>query len=195
MGEHEVGVSGKRQAVFIDRDGTIIEFVDVLSEPSQVKLLPGAAEAIADLNRRGFLVIVLTNQPNIEKALLTQDDLKTIHDLLENMLAKSGAHLDAIYTCPHRYRPPADPVPQCECRKPGLKLIKDAQADFAIDMAGSWFVGDRLRDVETGRRAHLKTILVATGGPGKDDEFFPDAKPDYAVGDLSAAVRVILSSS
>jgi len=186
MGEHEVS-----PAVFIDRDGTIIEFVDVLSEASQVKLLPGAAEAIADLNRRGFLVIALTNQPNIEKGLLTQEGLKAIHDLLGKMLAESGAHLDAIYTCPHKYRPPTDPVSQCECRKPGQKLIKDAQADFAIDMERSWFVGDRLRDVETGRRAHLKTILVATGGPSKDDEFFSEAQPDYAVDDLLAAVRLI----
>src|ERR1700722_19213760 len=111
MGDHEI----KRPAVFIDRDGTIIEFVDVLSEPSQVTLLSGAAEAIADLNRRDFLVIALTNQPNIEKGLLTQDDLTAIHALLQKMLAESGAHLDAIYTCPHKYRPPTDPVPQCQC--------------------------------------------------------------------------------
>ena len=180
-----------KPAVFIDRDGTIVFFVDVLSEPSQVKLLPGAAEAIADLNRRGFLVIALTNQPNIEKGLLTQDGLKAIHDLLQKQLAESGARLDAIYTCPHKYRPPTDPMPQCECRKPGLKLLEDAQAEFPIDMAKSWFIGDRLRDVETGRRAHLKTILVPTGGSSKDDEFFSDTKPDYTADDLLAAVRLI----
>ncbi len=140
----------KKPAVFIDRDGTIIKFIDVLAEPSQVKLLPGVAEAIADLNRRSFLVIALTNQPNIEKGLLTQDGLTAIHNWLQKMLVESGAHLDAIYTCPHKYRPPTDPVPQCKCRKPGIKLIEDAQAEFPIDMANSWFVGDRLRDVQTG---------------------------------------------
>jgi histidinol-phosphate phosphatase family protein len=181
----------KKPAIFIDRDGTIIEFVDVLSEPSQVTLLPGAAEAIADLNRRGFLVIALTNQPNIEKGLLTQEDLTAIHDLLQKMLAESGAHLDAIYTCPHKYRLPTDPVTQCQCRKPGIKLIQDAQAEFSIDMASSWFVGDRLRDVQTGINAKLKTILVPTGGTSQDDEFFPDAKPDYRVADLLAAVKII----
>lgn len=186
----------KKPAVFIDRDGTIIEFVDVLSRQAQVTLLPGAAEAIADLNRRGFFVIGLTNQPNIEKGLLTETDLKAIHDFLQKMLAARGAHLDAIYTCPHKYRPPTDPVPQCECRKPGIKLLQDAQADFAatgspIDMAGSWFVGDRLRDVETGKWAHLKTILLMADGSSKDDEFFPDTKPDYAADDLAAAVHFI----
>jgi mannose-1-phosphate guanylyltransferase / phosphomannomutase len=191
MGEHEVINSQKRPAVFLDRDGTIIKFVDVLAEPSQVELLPGAAEAIADLNRRDFLVIGLTNQPNIEKGLLTEKDLKAIHDLLQKMLAVSGAHLDAIYTCPHKYRPPTDTVPQCTCRKPGIKLIQDAEKDFPIDMGRSWFVGDRLRDVQTGINAKLKTILVPTGGSSKDDEFFPDAKPDYKADDLLAAVQFI----
>jgi histidinol-phosphate phosphatase family protein len=198
MGKHEVkrtgaGASGvaKRPAVFIDRDGTIIEYVDVLSEPSQIKLLSGAAEAIAKLNQLNFLVIGLTNQPNIEKGLVTMEELEAVHARLREELAESGAHLDAIYTCPHRYRPPTDATGQCECRKPGIKLIREAQTDFAIDMEQSWFIGDRLRDVETGRRAHLKTIFVATGGPSKDDEFFSDAKPDYAVDDLLAAAQLI----
>jgi histidinol-phosphate phosphatase family protein len=177
----------KKPAVFIDRDGTLIEQVDVLTESSQLKLLPGAEEAIADLNRRGFLVFALTNQPVIEKGLLTLEGLKKIHDTLEEKFAVSGAHLDGIYTCPHKYRAEG----QCECRKPGLKLIKDAQADFDIDMEHSWFVGDRLRDVETGRRAHLPTILVTTGGESKDDDFFPDARPDHTVNTLSEAVAII----
>ncbi len=176
-----------RPAVFIDRDGTIIEQVEVLTEPSQVKLLPGAAEAIADLNRRGFLVFGLTNQPIIEKGLLTEAGLAKIHDALQKMLAASGAHLDAIYTCPHQYRAEG----QCRCRKPGLKLLEDAQAAFPIDMSKSWLVGDRLRDVETGGRAGVKTILVASSGPSNDDKFFPDAKPDYAAPDLLAAVKLV----
>lgn len=177
----------KTPAVFIDRDGTIIEQVEVLTEPSQLKLLPGVAEAIADLNRRGFLVVGLTNQPIMEEGLLSEVGLKTIHEALEKLLAERGAHLDAIYTCPHRYRAEG----QCRCRKPGPKLLEDAQVEFPIDMEKSWLVGDRLRDVETGRRAHLKTILVATGGESKDDDFFPDAKPDYVAEDLNAAVPLI----
>ncbi len=179
--------SEKRPAVFIDRDGTIIKQIDILTDPSQLELLSGAAEAIADLNRRGFIVIGLTNQPIIEKGSLTQEGLSNIHATLERKLRESGAHLDAIYTCPHAYRAEG----QCRCRKPGLKLIEDAQIDFSIDMQRSWLIGDRLRDVETGKRARLKTILVATGGQSKDDDFFPDAKPDYRVGDIRAAVRLI----
>lgn len=179
---------GKRPTVFIDRDGTIIKQVEILTEPSQLVLLPGVAGAIADLNRRGFLVIGLTNQPIIEKGLLSMEGLKTIHEVLQRMLSESGAHLDAIYTCPHRYHEEG----QCECRKPGLGLIKDAQAEFPmIDMQNSWLIGDRLRDVETGRRVGFKTIFVETGGPSKDDAFFPEAKPDYTAKDLGAAVQLI----
>ncbi len=175
------------RAVFIDRDGTIIEQIDVLTEPSQLKLLPGAAEAIAELNKRGFLVIGLTNQPIMEKGFLTQEGLKIIHETLQKKLAEAGAHLDSIYTCPHSYHAEG----QCKCRKPGLGLIEEAQAEFPIDMQNSWLIGDRLRDVETGRRAGLKTIFVKTGGPNKDDEFFPETKPDYVADDLAAAVEFI----
>jgi histidinol-phosphate phosphatase family protein len=177
----------KQPAVFIDRDGTINVQVEVLTEPSQIELLPGAGEAIADLNRRGFFVFGITNQPIMEKGLLTPEKLNAIHAVLQEKLAKFYAHLDAIYTCPHRFiegRP-------CRCRKPELGLIEDAQKEFSIDMEHSWLVGDRLRDIETGRRAKFATILVGTGGNSKDDTFFPDTKPDHSVSDLAAAVKLI----
>jgi D-glycero-D-manno-heptose 1,7-bisphosphate phosphatase len=177
----------KKQAVFVDRDGTIIEQVEALTDPVQLKLLPGAAEAIADLNRRGFLAFGLTNQPIIEKGLLTEAGLKVIHEVLQKLLAKYGAYLDAIYTCPHKYRAEG----QCRCRKPGLKLLEDAQAEFPIDTERSWLVGDRLRDIETGRRAGIKTVLVTSSGPSDDDKFFPDTKPDHTAPDLRAAVKFI----
>lgn len=185
-----------KPAVFLDRDGTIIEHFEILNNPAQVKLIPGAGEAIADLNRRGYIVIGITNQPAMEKGLITEQQLEAVHAGLARQLAVFGAHLDRIYTCPHKYRPPGDPVPQCACRKPGTKLIEDAEADFAragtpIDVAQSWLVGDRLRDIETGKRAHLRTILVMTGGASSDDEFFADAKPNILISDLVSAVKLI----
>ena len=180
--------NGKRPAVFIDRDGTIIQQVDALTNPSKIKILPGVIEAIADLKRCGFLVIGITNQPILEKGLLTEESLEEIHRLLQEELAQNGARLDAIYTCPHQYRAEG----QCQCRKPGIGLIEEAQAAFPIDMQKSWLIGDRLRDVETGRRAGLKTILVATGGLSNDDEFFPDAKPDHKADNFMAAVRLVI---
>ncbi len=180
--------NSKKVAIFIDRDGTIIEQVEILTEPSQVKLILGVGEAMANLNRRGFLVIGITNQPIMEKGLLTQEGLKTIHEELQKKLAESGACLNAIYTCPHSYHAEG----QCKCRKPGLGLIEDAQAEFPmIDMQNSWLIGDRLRDVETGKRAGLKTIFVTATGSSKDDDFFPDTKPDYVADNIADAVKFI----
>lgn len=175
--------------MFIDRDGVLIRQVDELVDPAQIELFPDAAAAIAALKAKGFLAIGITNQPIIEKGLLTMEGLRRINAVLQEKLSiRGGASLDAIYVCPHRYRAEG----QCECRKPGQKLLADAQNDFDIDMAGSWFVGDRLRDVETGRRAGIRTILVATGGESKDDEFFPETRPDYVVSALSEAVDRII---
>jgi D-glycero-D-manno-heptose 1,7-bisphosphate phosphatase len=176
-----------QSAFFIDRDGTLIEQVEVLNTPSQLTLLPGVGEALANLRERGFLLIGITNQPSVEKGLITEEQLVAVHEALQEKLAESGARLDAIYTCPHQYRAEG----QCACRKPGIGLIEQAQAAFPIDMEKSWLVGDRLRDVETGRRAGLKTILVSTGGVSKDDTFFPDAKPDHAIGNLSEILSFI----
>jgi len=177
----------KRPAVFLNRDGTLVAQVDDVVRFAQIKILDGVPEGIRLLNQLGFLVIGITNQPVIEKGLLSQEDLEKIHQALQEELAKNGAHLDAIYTCPHQYRTER----QCHCRKPDTGLIEEAQTVFAIDMEKSWFIGDRLRDVETGRRAGLKTILVATGGPSKDDEFFPNATPDYRAANLVAAAKII----
>lgn len=183
-----VGTEVVRPAIFVDRDGTLIELVEALTESAQLKLLPGVGEAIAELNRRGFLVLVVTNQPIVEKGLLTREGLAKIHEKLRTDLAYAGAQVDGIYACPHQYRAEG----QCTCRKPGVGLIEQAQKDFLIDMAKSWFVGDRLRDVETGKRAHLHTVQVATGGPSADDEFFLDTTPDYVAADLAAAVRLVV---
>lgn len=177
----------ERPAVFIDRDGTVIKQIDVLTDPSQLELLPGVGEAIADLNRRGFLVIAITNQPIIEKGLLTMASLDAIHSRLQEMLSIADAHIDGFFTCPHRYKSDQD----CECRKPNPGLIREAQKKFPIDIGHSWLVGDRLRDIETGNRIKLKTIFVKTGGESKDDEFFPNAKPDFIVDDLLAAAKLI----
>jgi len=178
-----------KPAVFIDRDGTMIRHIDVLTKPEQVELLPGAGKAIARLNKN-FWVIGITNQPIIEKGLLTIEGLNAIHRKLQELLARDGAHIDEFFTCPHRYHPEKD----CDCRKPNPGLINQARAQYPIDMDRSWFVGDRLRDVETGRRAHLRTIFVKTGGESSDDQFFPDAKADFVAHDLDAAVNGILVS-
>lgn len=179
------------RAAFLDRDGTINREVDNLRDVRQLRLLPGAAEAVKKLNREGFLVIVVTNQPVIARGWLTEQELERIHDVLLARLAKRGARIDAIYYCPHhpeanlqRYRV------RCRCRKPNIGLFKKASRDFKIALnKKSYMVGDHSRDILTGKRAGLTAILVKTGYKGKDGKYAAD--PDFEAKSLTDAVSYI----
>jgi D-glycero-D-manno-heptose 1,7-bisphosphate phosphatase len=148
-----------RRAVFLDRDGTIVDDPGFLHQPAHVKLLAGAAEGIRRLNAAGYLVVVVTNQSGIARGLYTVADYRAVEKRLGELLAKQGAHIDVSYFCPHH---PQAPEP-CACRKPRTKLFFDAQAALGIDFARSWWVGDRLSDVQPARTLGGKAILVATG--------------------------------
>jgi histidinol-phosphate phosphatase family protein len=182
---------GKRRAVFLDRDGTINREVDVLRRLKQLRLLPNVSRAIRDLNRFGYLVVVITNQPVVARGWITEKYLREIHGDLTRRLARSGAWIDAIYYCPHhpnanlkKYRM------ACSCRKPEIGMIKNAAKDLNIKLdRNSFFVGDSSRDMLAGKRAKLTTILVKTGYAGADGKY--DAKPDYVAKNLLAAVGII----
>jgi D-glycero-D-manno-heptose 1,7-bisphosphate phosphatase len=178
------------KAVFLDRDGTIIEDAGFVHEPGKVKLLPGAAQAIKQLNDHGFLVVVVTNQSGIARGLYTVADYTAVQRRLTELLAAHGAHLDGAYFCPHhpRFSGP------CECRKPGLKLFQDAAAALDIDLARSWWVGDRLSDVQPAGRLGGKAILVATG-EGNLHQGQARAMGVTVVADLGAAAAEIVRPS
>jgi histidinol-phosphate phosphatase family protein len=184
-----------RSAVFLDRDGTINREVHYLDRPERIELLDGVAPAIRRINRAGYLAIVITNQPAVARGDITADELARIHARLERMLAQGGAYLDAIYSCPHH--PDAGfpgEVPElkirCDCRKPGTGSIDAACRDLLVDRRASWLVGDTTTDMEAGRRAGVRTVLVRTGYAGQDGKY--PFQPDYVVTDLSAAVSWIL---
>lgn len=130
-------------AVFLDRDGTIIEDAHYLSSPAQVKLIDGAAEAIARINTLLVPVIVVTNQSGIAREIFSEDDLRRITARLDDLLREKGARLDGSYFCPHA------PEDACDCRKPGTELFRNAARDNPhIDLSRSLYIGDRLRDIE-----------------------------------------------
>jgi histidinol-phosphate phosphatase family protein len=178
------------KAVFLDRDGTINREVDVLRRLKQLRILPGVSRAIAALNRLGFLVVVVTNQPVIARGWITKNELDEIHAILIRRLKKGGAKIDAVYYCPHhpqanleRYRM------RCRCRKPNIGMVMKAVKKFKIDVKKSFMVGDSTRDILTGKRAGLKTILVMTGYAGKDGKYA--VKADFVAKNLLGAVKII----
>ncbi|HEX8206848.1 MAG TPA: HAD family hydrolase [Solirubrobacteraceae bacterium] len=144
-------------AAFLDRDGTINvkapegEYVE---SPSEVRLLDGAAPAIAALNAAGIPVIVVTNQRGIALGKMSEEDLAAVHARLSELLAEEGARVDAFYFCPHEKG-------TCDCRKPGTAMLEWAARDHDLDLRGSFLVGDSESDVEAGRRVGAKTVLIA----------------------------------
>jgi D-glycero-D-manno-heptose 1,7-bisphosphate phosphatase len=175
------------RAVFLDRDGTIVEDPGFLHQPGKVKLFPGAADAIKRLNDHGFLVVIVTNQSGIARGRYTVEDYAAVQRRLVEMLESHGAHLDGAYFCPHH---PQLSGP-CDCRKPGSKLFREAQQALDIDFARSWWVGDRLSDVQPARVLGGHGILVATGN-GNLHQGQARAIGVMVVADLARAVDAIV---
>jgi len=153
-----------RPAVFLDRDGVVIEDSHYLADRSRVRLLPGAAEAIATLNRTGWPVVIVTNQSGVARGLFGEDDVAEVHDHLAELLRGYGARIDAFHYCPHhpegavaRYRV------DCSCRKPRPGMLVRAAESLGIDLAASWLIGDRVSDLAAGAAVGCRTVLVRTG--------------------------------
>jgi D-glycero-D-manno-heptose 1,7-bisphosphate phosphatase len=174
-------VSG-RPAVFLDRDGTIIEDVGYLRDPADITLLPRAGPAIGRLNQTDRFVVVVTNQSGIGRGLLTVEEYRATERRLDDLLALEGAEIDAHYFCPHL----PELTGPCECRKPGTLLYRQAAERLGIDFSRSWWVGDRLRDVLPAEGLGGRGILVGqTEAPGAESDRFLRAP------DLMSAVELI----
>lgn len=161
----------KQRAVFLDRDGTINRYVGFLRDIEQFELLPGVAEAIRRINASGYLAIVVTNQPVIARGEVTREQLREIHNKMETLLGHEGAYVDALYYCPHHPdRGYPGEVPElkidCGCRKPRPGLLLRAAADYNIDLANSWMIGDSDSDVQAGQAAGCRTIRIGENGSG-----------------------------
>lgn len=184
------------RAVFLDRDGTVNVEVGYLSDLNQLRLIPGAGEAIRRLNEKGFLVVLVTNQSGIARGYFTESFVRETHALLEQMLRKEGAQIDGIYYCPHHPRVGnSHYTTTCDCRKPGTGLIDRAARDLAIDVKMSFVVGDKWSDVELGQRAGARSILVRSGfAPDDPGNVRPGhlSDPDFIAHTIAEAVDWIL---
>lgn len=181
--------SQDRRAVFLDRDGTIIEDVAYLRDKDQVRLLPGAANAIKQLNGAGLLAIVVTNQSGIARGLVSRHDYQMSERRVDELLAQEGAKLDAHYFCPHL----PELTGPCDCRKPGTLLYRQAAEQFHVDLAQSWWVGDRMGDVLPAESLGGRGILVPNG-TGRAEAGDVKAHRFPQASDLSGAVEMILKA-
>jgi mannose-1-phosphate guanylyltransferase/phosphomannomutase len=189
LAEAERALGGsRRRAVFVDRDGVLIRDVDHLTSTSQLEILPGVPEALRRLHGAGWAIVVVTNQSVVARGWLTEEALREIHRELALRLAARGAALDAIYHCPHH------PEGSCDCRKPKPGMLLRAAADLGIDLAASVMVGDAPSDVEAGRRAGCRTVLIRdTAAAVRGAGTLEASTPDHVARDLAAAADWILA--
>ncbi|MBI2620091.1 MAG: D-glycero-beta-D-manno-heptose 1,7-bisphosphate 7-phosphatase [Ignavibacteriales bacterium] len=179
--------------IFFDRDGTINVELDYISDPDKLELVPGAAKAIREANEFGVKVFVITNQSGVARGLYTEHDVEAVHTRLRKTLADHGAHLDAIYYCPHHpeYGTPAYRK-VCTCRKPKTGMLQEARKSFRIDLSKSYVVGDKCTDIEAGRTAHCGTVLVLTGyGAAEAEDCGKAGGADHVAKDIYAAWHYI----
>ncbi len=168
-------------AVFLDRDGTLMREVNYCADPKQVEIFPGVASALLRLRAAGYKLIVISNQAGIGRGYFSEAQYRLVE--AEVARAVLPATFDAVYYCPDR------PDRATERRKPGIGMVVEAQRDHNIDLAHSFFVGDKAIDIECGRNAGVRTILVRTGYGAQETH----AEPDWIADDLSAATDIILS--
>jgi D,D-heptose 1,7-bisphosphate phosphatase len=180
-----------QKAIFLDRDDTVIDDPGYISEPEQVALLPGAAEAVLQFKRMGYLVIIVTNQSGIARGYMDEKKLEQIHHKLKSLLSAAGASIDGLYYCPYH---PDGTIPEyareSSLRKPASGMLRKAAEEMDIDLSRSWMIGDRYRDIEAGKAAGCHTILVDVPGKSPDLTTF-GPEPDRKAVNLREAVNII----
>ncbi len=181
------------EAVFLDRDGTLIEEVNYLSRVEQVRLLPGAAEAVRRVNEAGVRVVVVTNQAGVARGYFPEDRVAEVHAHLSAVLGERGARIDTYYYCPHHAESGVGAYKvDCDCRKPKPGMLRTAARELGLDLSRSWMIGDKVCDLKAGAAAGCRTVLVKTGYGAGVTEPLPADELRLAgvVADLPAAIEL-----
>ena len=183
------------RAIFLDKDGTLVENMPFNVDPEKMRLMPGAVEGGRLLHRAGYLLVVISNQAGVAHGYFQEYELARVKTRLEELLAQAGVPLSGFYYCPHH---PAGKVAGygiiCDCRKPAPGLIWRAVCELDIDLTGSWFIGDILDDIEAGRRAGCLTALIDNGNE-TEWRFSAERIPHVTATDLAQAARRIADRS
>lgn len=176
-----------KKAVFMDRDGVIIEQVAYLSSPEQVALIPGAAEALRLIHSRGDAAVVISNQSGVGRGYFGVEAVEAAHARIQELLAPCGEKVDAFYYCPHA------PEEHCRCRKPLPEMILRAAKEHGIDVASSLMLGDRMSDLECGVNAGCAQSVLVRTGYGREQEPKAAAAGFAVAEDMLDAVRKFYS--
>jgi D-glycero-D-manno-heptose 1,7-bisphosphate phosphatase len=179
-----------KRAVFLDRDGTINIEKEYLYQARDFEFIPGVPEAIQLLNRAGVMVVVVTNQSGVARGYYTEEDVETLHRHIARELEAFGARIDAWLYCPHHPSGRGSYSLPCDCRKPLPGMLKEAARRFDIDLGQSTMIGDKLADIEAGKAAGCRTILVRTGYGAAEEQQVDSAT--VVCDDLLSAVKYLL---
>ena len=185
-----------RPCVFLDRDGCLIEEVDYLTQPEQVRVIHGSAAAVRRLNEAGLLAIMVSNQSGVARGFLTEEMLQRIHARLKAKLARRHARLDGVYYCPYHQQAKVKQYRQdSPLRKPQPGMVELAAREYPIDVSRSYVVGDKNSDIDLGKNCGMKTVLVLTGygkAHGEKRRAMGAEPPDFVAANLARAVDWIL---
>ncbi|OGC04214.1 hypothetical protein A2276_06380 [candidate division WOR-1 bacterium RIFOXYA12_FULL_43_27] len=182
------------KAVFLDKDGTINHDKGYIDHPSKIDLLPGSSEAIRTFNEAGLKVVVITNQSGVARGYFNEGMLSAIDKSLQKKLLSENAFYDAIYYCPHHPEVGSYPYKQdCDCRKPNPGMLLKAAEEFNLNLDECFMVGDKLSDIEAGKNAGCKTVLVLTGYGEEVKANLNGTRPDFIAKDLLEAANWILT--
>lgn len=187
----------RKKLVFLDRDGTINKESGLIEKPEQLELIPGAAEGIKLLNDAGFIVVIVTNQPQVARGICTEEEVKIINNrLLELLKSERGAKIDSVYYCPHHpdkgyAGERMDYKIDCDCRKPKIGMLKEAAKQFGVKLEDCYFIGDHSRDMKAAENAGCKAIGVMTGSGCKDGKY--PSVPYILCADLHEAAKFIIA--
>jgi histidinol-phosphate phosphatase family protein len=177
----------RRRAVFLDKDGTLVEDVPYNVDPDRICLTARAGTGLGMLHRAGFRLVVVTNQSGVARGMFAEEALGRVEHHLRRLLAREGVPLAGFYSCPHL-------AAGCSCRKPQPGLLRRAAEELRIDLAASWMIGDILDDVEAGRSAGCGTVLLDNGGE-TEWQLSRERMPDMLADDLHHAASMILRGS
>ena len=178
------------KVAFLDRDGTVIEEKDFIRTPDEIEFIPGSIEAIKILKKLDYKIIVISNQSGIGRGILTVEMVAKVNEGFLKKLKKENAEIDALYFCPHH------PEDNCDCRKPRTSLIQKAVEEQKLDLEDAVVIGDKLSDVELGKKLGAKTVLVLTGYGKREAEKANTSQiePDFIADNLLGAVNWLRNS-